>query len=190
MNTIRCFVACGLPRAVLEAVESYQRRLQPALRPLDLEPRWARPASLHLTLRFLGDIDEALVDPLGRALRLAMARVPEFTFRLGGLGCFPDPKRPRVLWLGARAPELAKLHGAAQGALEELGFAPDRRPFHPHLTLARFRRPNSLGDLLQAPPVFDQRQVPVAEVVLYRSELSPKGARYTALRRAALAGAA
>lgn len=190
MNMIRCFVACGLPRAVLEAVEAYQRRLEPSLRPLELDARWARPASLHLTLRFLGEIDDGLVDALGSALRGAVADQPAFSFRLGGLGCFPDPRRPRVLWLGAESPGLAPLHDAVQQALESLGLPPPDRPFFPHITLARLKTPRSLAGLLREPPAFDERTVPVGEVLLYRSELSPKGGRYTVLRRAALAGAA
>ena len=148
--------------------------------------------NLHFTLRFLG------ATPGERATRIAAAmaclgEVPHFEIDLEGLGQFPLRGRPDVLWLGVGKGtlELKALSVRVDGLLGDLGFSVDPRPFAPHLTLARLKRPPaSARGVLDAVSPKGAGTFAVAEVVLYRSDLTPAGAVHTALARVALEGTA
>ncbi|HEV3363402.1 MAG TPA: RNA 2',3'-cyclic phosphodiesterase [Acidimicrobiia bacterium] len=168
------------PEDVLDAVAA---AVEPA-RSVRVGLRWEQRERYHLTLQFLGAVRE--LAPVVEGLAAAVAdRVP-FPFRLGGAGAFPKPGRARVVWMGPAAggPALVALAGAVAGALRPLGYEPDRKEFHPHLTLARLKVPDNVADVLAAigpDPVGDA--FTVGEVVLYQSQLSPGGPTYTALER-------
>jgi 2'-5' RNA ligase len=150
--------------------------------------RWVRPEGYHVTLRFLGQVDPAALPPLVTAVRAAVARLAPFELRLGAVGFFPSPRRPRVVAL-ALAPEapLLALAARVEGAVRSLGFPAEGRPFHAHLTLGRPQgggpRPPLEGGGAEALARFAVR-----EVVLFRSELRPEGSRYTPLERLPLGG--
>jgi len=159
--------------------------------PLDLKASWVRPDKIHLTLKFLGDIDSKQVPELSGALVRALEGLPAFPVSLGPLGVFPPNGSPRVLWIGLEDPEkrLGPLKNRVDEALEPLGFPPEKRPFAPHLTLARIRSSKGAGRLRDhlrtlkpLPPVTFQ----VDRVVLYRSELTPQGSVYTGLAQVPL----
>jgi len=184
---MRQFLAARLPDPVREEVASLQARVSPALRGW----RWLRPEGIHLTLRFLGEVEPDL-DARGRELwGSAITECLPFHIRLTGLGCFPPRGQPRVLWVGIEETEpggaLAALAARLETAARELGFAAESRPFRPHLTLARRARsgPTDTPDSLRENGAADGW---VREVVLHRSELKPTGARYTALRTFPLTG--
>ena len=152
--------------------------------------RWEPRERYHLTLQFLGPVGELtpVVDGLGAALRDQDA----FSFQLGGAGAFPKPGRARVVWMGAAVggPDLAGLAAAVAGGLRPLGYEPDRKDLHPHLTLARLKVPVDVSDVLAAiGPEPVEETFRVGEVVLYQSELSSKGPTYTALERFPLGNA-
>ncbi len=151
---------------------------------------WVAPANLHVTLKFLGQIDEARAPAVADALRSASARHRAFDLALRGLGAFPSPTRPRVLWAGLEddAGALAALAAAIDACCGELGFPRETRPFAAHVTLGRVREPTrrpQLGEALARPVDFGR--VAVARVSLMRSELSPRGARYSELAASPLA---
>ena len=133
----RLFVAIDLPDATKDQLLS--------LREHDLPPgRWSRREALHLTLHFIGDVPEAVARAYQRVL--GQVEVPAFDLRIRGVGQFPINDRPRVIWAGAQnTPDLRALHEAVGAALELEGFRRERRRFHPHITLMRFRKPIRRG---------------------------------------------
>ncbi len=187
---MRLFVALPLPgevrRPLAEKATELARRLPAA--------RWVPAANLHLTLAFLGETEADRVGGLGRALAGCFESRPPVTLRLGGGGCFP-PRRPaRVAWVGFEAPAaLLELQREVASAVGEwLGVAPEGRPFHPHLTLARPRRPWPRPAVALWAEAFAGPQGPAFEVGegrLMRSHLGPGGARHESLETYPLAGA-
>ena len=180
---MRLFVAVDVPAAVKDAIES---DVVAPLRDAMPDARWTRREGRHLTLKFLGEVADSSVDAVGEALRAVGGEAFEAAFEQ--VGGFPSLRRPRVLWvgIGPGADPMAGLASGVERALSPLGFEAEKRPFQGHLTLARFKRPQPIGEL---PPV----EVPsdvfgVHAFVLFRSQLHPKGARYTALERFALGG--
>ena len=170
----RLFLAIPLTE---EARQAIARLLRGALaHPLPGRP--VRPENWHLTLRFLGDVDEVGCDRLVREVDAA-ERGPAFALRWGGLGAFPRPQRATVLWLGAErgAEEAEHLAEAIEEAVEAAGFPPEDRPFRCHLTLSRIRPDQDVTAVLQAVPPLGLSMA-VDRVVLYRSHLASGGPRY------------
>ena len=149
-------------------------------------------ANLHVTLKFLGQIEAALVEPIAEAIGAVAARTPPFELGVHGLGAFPTPARPRIVWVGLEpAAPLAALAGDLDAALGTLGIPRESRPFAAHVTLGRVRegrRNAAFADALARP--VECGRWPVTRVSLMRSELHPRGARYTELTSVVLAGAA
>lgn len=153
---------------------------------------WVAPENFHITLKFLGGIDEARVQGVIDALHRAVAGHPPFAIDVGGLGAFPSLTRARVLWAGllAGGDPLARLAGAVDAALGGLGFAREERAFSPHITLGRVREPRralALAEALAASGARPFGRVTIDAAALMRSDLSPRGARYTALASVPLA---
>lgn len=148
-------------------------------------------SNLHVTLKFLGQIDEARVDAIGDALTAAVRRTPAFEVSVGGLGAFPTATRARVLWVGlAPATPLAGLAAEVDAAVAPFGIERESRPFAAHVTLGRVResrRNPALADALARPATCGR--LAVTRISLMRSELHPRGARYTELASVLLAGA-
>ncbi len=170
----RLFVAIDLPEATKDAIL--------ALRKDDLPPgRWTRREALHLTLHFIGDVPEAVARAYARAL--ADVQLPPFDMRVGGVGQFPINERPRVIWAGVEnGPALRALHEASGRALESEGFRRERRRFHPHVTLMRFRKPLRRGPAsrwLARHLDFFAEPFAVESFALYESDLQPDGPVYT-----------
>ena len=147
---------------------------------------WVVPANLHLTLKFLGRVSEARTPELVAALTRATSGLAAFDADVAGLGAFPTPTRPRVIWagVGRGADALVLLAGRVDDALAALGFEREPRPFSPHVTLGRVRTPRrdqKLADALRAGEGREFGRLSVERVALMRSDLSPRGARYTEL---------
>jgi 2'-5' RNA ligase len=162
-----------------------------ALRPHAGAIAWVAPDNLHITLKFLGSLDEArLADVV--ATIASVVTTPAFDVLLRGLGAFPAPARPRVIWAGAAdAPAFTDLATALEGGFAGLGFPPEERGFTPHVTLGRVREPRrdpALAAMLCAAATRPFGTLRVARVSLMRSDLSPRGARYTELHGWPLAG--
>ncbi len=186
---IRSFVAVNLPAEVRARLEQYGQELKS----LGLYGSYPKAESFHLTLKFLGDIPEQKVDAIGGALERAVSGTAPFRLEVRGLGAFPSPSSARVVWMGFEQSEpLSLLQGRVEQVLEDLKFPREDRPFRPHLTLARLKSRDNLtalqAYLREAGPSAAAGTVPVDEVVLFRSELRPDGARYTRLRAARLQG--
>ncbi len=194
-SPIRTFVAVALPPTVRAALGSLQDTLAAAALPL----RLSAPASLHLTLAFIGDIPAARVADLTAAVRRGCAGVGPFALQAAGLGMFPHARAPRVVWAGvggepAALAALQALHSGIHTALAATDFPADREfHFTPHLTLARVREGiaaaerarigSAVQELTLAPSPF-----PVVAVSIMRSDLRPGGSVYTALDHIPLIG--
>jgi 2'-5' RNA ligase len=181
----RLFIAIEPPPPVLEAVRGAQNHLK--RRVPDGVARWVRPEGVHLTLKFLGDVPLSQLDNLQTALTSATAGLRRFSLAVQGVGCFPNNERPRVVWLGLGG-DLDALHALqarVEAAVAPLGYPTEKRPFHPHLTLARAGRRASRGDLAALGELVERTTVeasagwPVGALSLVRSQLEPGGAIYT-----------
>ncbi len=178
---MRTFIAVPLP----PECKSMLSQVQENLRAFNAEVRWAALDSIHLTLKFLGEMDPALLPELARRLRAASAASRPFHVSVGGLGGFPNLRNPRVLWCGVSGdPEsLPGLQQQVEDACRPLGFAPEERAFHPHLTLGRVQGKRNLQPLLDYIKIAPQPEsaFTAAAFNVYRSELRPRGAVYSVL---------
>jgi 2'-5' RNA ligase len=185
---LRAFIAITPPVALQQSCEEVRAVVQQHAFPW----RWVKPAQVHLTLKFLGDVAPDLMEPITQAMDRAVAGQAPFTLLVQGVGCFPNLSRPRVLWMGLHDPQQA-LTGLQQRLETELvpcGFAPEERPFRPHLTLARAPhggpgRPQ-LALLLHGYRERHFGEMVVEHLHLFQSQLHREGAVYTLLRSATL----
>ncbi len=191
-ETLRLFVAIDLPPEVKRLLGE----LQAQLRQHTDAVRWSDPAGTHLTLKFLGSVPAPRVDAIVAALRSAAGPLGSFQLQTGALGVFPNPRRPRVIWLGVGG-ELQALHqlqSAVEQEIAPLGFPTEERAFSPHLTLGRSPKDPSPAAFAAMRHAVEQTKVlrtvgwQVAEAVLMRSELLPGGARYTPVEHVRLDG--
>jgi len=191
---IRTFVAVELDEELRKALATAQGQVQEQLMKQvrhsapGVRVQWVRPDSIHLTLKFLGDIDETLVQDIRAALLLAVQTQPRFAVEVGGLGVFPDLRAPRVLWTGlfGQVDALMRLAAEVEAALTGVGFPPESRPLSPHLTLARIKeRSREVGRGLADSGLMRQPvrvgSLAVHSVCLMKSDLKPSGAVYTRL---------
>lgn len=178
---IRAFIAVDLDSSVIERIYAAIGDIKARIP----EIRWVPRTNLHLTLKFLGDIDEAAVDPISTALREALRLFPPCTINAKGLGVFPDLRRPKILWVGLTSNELGGLAAKVESSLLPLGFAAEKRPFTPHLTIGRWRQfdrpPRSLPHELESWREVAFGACTVERIILFQSVLKPSGATYNQL---------
>ncbi len=157
--------------------------------------RWVEPAGIHLTLAFLGELTDEQLVQAQQATEQAASSAHPFSFQLTRFGTFGSPRQPRVIWLGIDIPSgLTQLHHRLQQELISAGFEVEKRPFAPHLTLARVKNPLSLSeqqilqDLLQSKEKIKipSAKFPVQHIAVMKSELLRTGAQYTCLHLASL----
>ncbi len=187
-STARLFVALSFADAVRRSVWDQTRSLREA----DLPVRWVRAEQLHITLRFLGSVEIPRIAAVRDALDRAAAGARPFRLVLRDVGAFPSPARARVVWVGVEPePALTDLHGRLEAALEEIGFEPEKRPFHAHVTLGRARPPRGLarGALEEASRAASVHEAAeITHLHLMRSRLSSAGARYSVEAASPLGG--
>ena len=178
---IRAFIAVTLDSKVIEKIAHATTQLRAEI----IGARWVAPANFHLTLKFLGGIDEAMVEPIEARLRDQLSLFPRFSINAKGLGVFPSPKRPRVLWVGLTGDRLIALASRVESALQQFGFTPETRKFTPHLTIGRWRQadpaPKSLDRQLEDWRAYDFGISRVESVSLIQSVLKSEGASYNRL---------
>jgi RNA 2',3'-cyclic 3'-phosphodiesterase len=186
---VRLFVAVNLPEGQRRAAHEAAAPLRDAGLPV----KWVPAESLHVTLKFLGEVAEAREAAIGAALDVVAAAAQRFEVGLGGAGAFPGVARPRVIWLGVEPhPALELLSHDVERALRPLDFETELRPFRPHLTLGRVRpgaRPGAFAALERLAAAVDWEGVaPVNSVDLMASVPGPGGAAYAVRHRSFLQG--
>jgi 2'-5' RNA ligase len=182
---IRCFVAIPLPPEVISGIARIQKRL----RELELDASWPAVQGLHLTLKFLGNVEEVRVPEVAAALQRVVEGRGELELLVRGVGAFPRLSDPRVVWVGVDGGSgLADLQSAIEKRLTALGYPREERPFRPHLTAARVRSRRNVARLIRFLEVeaVDLGAFHADRVHLYQSLLRPEGAEYRVLETAAL----
>lgn len=177
---IRTFIAFELP----EEIKFQLWEIISGMKSKSGGVKWVQPQGLHVTLKFLGDIEEALVSRLSGDLDSIARAYPPIQVTLSRLGAFPDARRPRVLWagLGGDIRVMTEIAGKVDKICTSIGMEPEKRPFRAHITIGRLKIP-TVVDLSQ-----EARESPftIDNIVLYKSELTPSGARYSVLHRSVL----
>lgn len=181
-DTTRAFIAIELP----DEITAFIHKIQEGLRSYGLKARWVRPKNIHLTLKFLGDINNEDIKKAGDAIISAASENVSMSLGAKGIGFFPGVKRSRVIWTGitGQTEELTDLQKTLDGKLEAIGFPKERRPFKGHLTIARIKRKidaRRLVDAMKEFGRFESKTFIADEVILFKSELKPSGAVYTKL---------
>ncbi len=191
MSVIRAFIAISLPADVQQRLEVISSGLRSSLQ--EAQVRWVPVPNIHLTMMFLGDLSLANLGMLKDNLGAEADSHHCFEFSVGGVGAFPSPQRPRVLWVGVEAPaELNSLQAGITHRMEHLGYAGEERPFSPHLTLGRVARNANPDDAQRISAALQSAKVgflgvcQVNQVHLFRSDLKPGGAVYTKIFSAPL----
>ncbi len=183
-NEIRTFIAIELP----EGVKSFLKELVARLRSSGGNVKWARPESMHLTLKFLGNVSQDQVETITERLTPFFGRQERLPLTVAGTGAFPTLVKPRVIWVGLRnaSGRLTPMVTELEGLLEPLGFQKERRAFSPHLTLGRVKQGIGSSDLTGALRHMQDVAGPsfVADsAIFFQSILKPSGAQYIQLAR-------
>jgi len=185
-DEIRAFIAIELPSDLKVLLMDFENRLKT---PKSRCARWVDPKSIHLTLKFLGNVNMKLLDEIKRDVEVEVRKTRAFTLDVAGTGCFPNMLKPRVFWVGLRGETsiLLDLQYRIDGATAKLGFAKESRPFTAHLTLARIKDDSSnlarsqFAETVKDATLGTDYRMDVNEVSLIRSQLRPEGAVYTRL---------
>jgi len=189
-TALRAFLAVEPPSAVRGEIAGIQERLKKTVRGVI---RWVRPAGIHLTLKFFGNIPPPAVDLISGAVAARTVGVAPFDLTVRTVGVFPDLNRPRVVWLGmaGEVERLLVLQKSLDREFGALGFPREERPFRAHLTLGRIKSPKGLVGLARAVETGETATAGsfrAEELILFRSELTPQGALYTRLAAFPLRG--
>ena len=179
MTSWRMFCAVELPDEVRKQLEEHIQKLRKAVP--DAAASWSRVENIHLTLKFLGNVALDRIPAISAAATRTVAEFSPFPIAVGNTGVFPRPSRVQVLWIGVSDPsgKLSALQERLENEYAAEGFPKEDRVYRPHLTIARLRKPaRRLADAhLQMQ--FNTTEVELNELIVFRSELSPKGSRYT-----------
>jgi 2'-5' RNA ligase len=172
---MRLFIAIPLPKRV-------KRKLLDLQQPID-GMRWQSQEQMHLTLKFVGEVDKTTASELRHELDNIVH--PDFTMTIAGIGYFPEGKKPKVVWAGIKENEnLQELHQKVEGHCEEMGIAPENRSYKPHITLGRTKNTSkrAVTSFINQHKKFTITDTPVSKFVLYESKLHPDGARHQRLQ--------
>lgn len=188
-EVIRAFVAIEINDDVRESLTG----LQDQLRKADAKVSWAPPRNIHLSLAFLGDIFESVVEPLGRDIDTVVGEFTRFHFEVCGLGSFGSRNKLRVIWAGVPEPPevMMQIQALIADSVRKQGIPLDKRPFRPHLTLGRVRSSRNLDALTSAMASAKNTRhgaVYVRRLLIMRSKLNPHGAQYSILHESVLKG--
>ena len=186
---IRSFLAIELPEAIRNKIDEIQGDLKSS----HADVRWVSPEKIHLTLKFFGNIEEARVESIIKAIENPVLNTPVFTVKVRRIGAFPHWKDPRVIWMGLIDERgiLSPFQKELETELEGIGFEPEARAFRPHLTLGRVNSSRGKEGLIQKMERYQEEDFGdfnVERIVLFKSDLRPAGPIYTLLREVRLGG--
>ena len=189
MERIRSFIAIELP----QDLKAELGRLQAKLKVEKPRIKWVSPDSIHLTLKFLGDIEITAIDSIEQAMTEAVNGIEPFQLSIGQLGLFPNSERVQVVWVGldGRIDMLYRLYKQLEDSMAKIGFPPEKRGFKPHLTLARVgdealpEERKTFGDFISSSNAEINCPIKATGLSLIKSVLTPQGAVYSGLAYAA-----
>lgn len=184
---MRLFIAIDLSSALRENLSNQIHRLNKLLSSSHI--RWVKPSGIHLTLKFLGETPENQIEKIRSALGEIAPKYSSFSMQIRDFGCFPNMRKPRVLWIAVHEQSgiLKRLHQDIESELQKFDFKKEGRPFRGHLTLGRIRKGLSSSELKILSGQLNEIQIEdlgieiVSELCLFRSVLRPSGAEYTKL---------
>lgn len=188
MARIRTFIAVDIGKVIRDRSVALQENLART----DPDVKWVEPQNLHVTLLFLGEVDDRDVPCVCKIVADCAQKLPAFSMTVATVGCFPNPRRPRIIWIGIGegTQPLCQIHDALEIPLLELGFRREDRRYTPHITLGRVRtdRPaDAFAAALAKLTGWKGGDVMVTEILIMASKLTPQGPEYTVLGRAPLA---
>lgn len=187
---MRAFIAIELPQIIRTALSKLQERLKQS----GADVKWVEPRNIHLTLKFLGEIDEGQLGRIAQAMENTTAGKNAFSMRISSLGAFPKISFPRVIWVGITSGdgETKEIAGILEEKIQQLGIPKEKRQFSTHITIGRIRSAKnretlvSLLNELTGSLVNLTLEFPVAGITLFKSTLSSGGPTYEALKNASL----
>ena len=183
---MRNFIAVELTEELKKKIEE----VQISLKKINANVGWVKPGNVHATLKFLGEIPEDKIEKVFEATKKALEGIKGFKLSLKDLGCFPNFRRPRVIWIGVEKgkEELALMQKKIEAEMERIGFPKEDREFSPHLTIGRVKSPQNIEKLSELIKItnFQTEEIEVKEVVVMKSQLHPAGAIYTPLKKIVL----
>ncbi|MBN1154852.1 RNA 2',3'-cyclic phosphodiesterase [candidate division KSB1 bacterium] len=183
MSKIRTFIAIEIPSSIKKSIA----QLQQTLKTNEANVSWVKADNIHITLKFLGDVEENRIERIAAVLEDAVREISRFTITIGGVGGFPNVNRPRVLWVSGFGHDqiVEDIVKRIENALHSIGFEAEKKKFTIHLTIGRVRDQKNIEriteNLLQQKD-FKGGTFDVAEIVLMKSELNPAGSIYTPLQ--------
>jgi 2'-5' RNA ligase len=184
------FCAFELPEVLQSRISGHIQRVREAVP--EAAASWSRPDNIHLTVKFFGNVDQTRIPAISAAAERVVKESSAVQIEVGKTGVFPRPTRPQVLWIGVEdaSGKLLELQQRLEDEFAREGFAKEDRAFKPHLTIARIRKPHGANCLAEAHLRIEFAAVKITlnELVVFRSELSPKGSKYTAVSRHRTAG--
>ena len=185
MTSWRVFCSVELPEKVREQLQEHILKLRKQIP--DAAASWSRVENIHLTLKFFGNVAVEQIPAISAAAARTVAEFSSFPIGIGDTGVFPRPSRPQVLWIGVSDPSgrLSALQERLENECAAEGFPKENRAYRPHLTIARIRKPEGARLLADAhlQMQFNATEVELKELIVFRSELSPKGSKYTAISK-------
>ncbi len=185
---LRCFIAVEMPESIKKSIGDIIEILGKA----EADVKWVSAENLHITLKFLGQTDESLISPIKDSLHKKIAHYNPSYIKISGAGCFPDTKRPRVIWFGLNGSEfLINLQRDIEQAMTQFGFGKEKRDFSPHLTIGRVKSQKRIPAMIKILDEFrshDFACVEINSIKLMKSELKPAGAEYYDLAEIPLGG--
>jgi 2'-5' RNA ligase len=181
MPPVRTFIAFDTPSEIKEEI----CKIQSTLKEQRAEVRWESRNKFHVTIKFLGEVEENILPSVISAVKTITAQYHPFPVIYENVGAFPSKNRPRVLWVGCSNTDqqLIRMKDQLDQALKPYGFDIEDRQFHPHVTLGRVKLPSGLKNLIQTLEnvTFEPRQVSIADILVVKSILKPGGSEYSTL---------
>ena len=182
MASIRTFISFDTP----EHIRREMKILQDELKDSHADVKWESIDKFHATIKFLGNVEETLLPKVLSTCEQSLSTGSSFGIAYQSLGCFPNKKNPRVIWIGCDNPDgkLLQIKNILDKALLSLGFGIEDRPFHPHITLGRIRTPKGFSDLLPMLEnlTFHRYEAVIAEIIVFKSILKPEGSSYSIIK--------
>jgi 2'-5' RNA ligase len=185
----RIFIAIEISAEARNEANSYLENLKKDFG--DLRVGWERAEKLHLTLKFIGDVEESQLSKVIESVEKTAVKFEKFNISLEGTGVFPKPKNARILWIGFKdkGNYLLKIFEILEAELNKIGFAKESKRFHPHLTIARLKEPEKARKLVEKHlnESFEEIEFEVSEITIYESQLLPTGSKYQKIKSIPLA---